>query len=87
MPAAGQRFAVALLAQAGRLEVGPAGEEADPAVAEAEQVLGGGDRAGQVVGVRRSAGVDGPAWGSTATIGTVSIDVDDRRRDEDRSRR
>ena len=47
----GEGVVIALLAQPGRLEVGAAGEEADAPVAEADEVLGGGDRPGQVVGV------------------------------------
>ena len=48
--------AVAALAQLRGLEVGAAGEEADPAVAEPEQVLGRRDRAAAGCPSRRSAG-------------------------------
>ena len=51
-----ERGAVAGLAAPRRLEIGPAGEEADPAVAELDEMLGGGDGALEVLGRRRSGG-------------------------------
>ena len=60
---------VALLAAAGRLEVGAPGEEADAAVPEPEEVLSGGRWPLRGSGSRRSGDVDPPTCGSTATIG------------------
>ena len=64
-----ERPPVALLAQPGRLEVGPAGEEADAPVAEPDQVLGRRDGAVQVVRV------DGRQGGRAHVV----VDGDDRR--------
>ena len=78
----GEGVVVALLAQPRRLEVGTTAEEADPSVTEADEVLGRGDRSGEVVGVdvghRRGAGVrvDGDDQPGLA-------DVVDGRGDED----
>ncbi len=76
MPAARERLAVAALAQPRRLEVGPAGEEADPPVPELEQVLGRRDGAVQVVRV------DGRQVGGADVV----VDRDDRRAERRRRR-
>ena len=77
-----EREAIAGLAAARRLEVGASGEESDAAMAEPEQVLGGGDGTLEVLGVdgreRRSAEVrvDGDD-------GMGGVDLDHGRRDQD----
>ena len=77
MPAAAERPAEALLPQVRRFEIGPAGEEADPAMAEADEVLGRGDRAAQVVRVDGRHACDEAALWSTATTGRRYVHVDD----------
>ena len=78
MPAARQRGPVAGFAPARRLEIGPAGEEGDPAVPELDEVFGHGHGAFEVLGVDRRelrathVGVDGDDR-------LVRHDVDDRR--------
>ena len=78
-PARLQRLGVAELAQPRRLEVGAAADEADPAVAEVEQVLG------RELGAAAVVGVDG----RDLVAAGVGVDGDDRaagRRPDDRGR-
>ena len=78
----GHGVAETFLAQARRLEVLAASEQRDPAVAQVEQVLGGGHRARDVVGVDR-----GEAGGAGVRVDRHHRDLGRRRhhggRDED----
>ena len=77
--------AEAALAQPGRLEVGAAGEEADAAVPELEQVLGRPWSRPARLSESTVGSSDGPALWSTATTGARLLDVDARRGDQDRA--
>ena len=79
MPAVVERGAVAGLAPPRRLEVGAAGEEPDPAMAEPDQVLGDRRRAPSKFCESIVGSAEPPTCGSTATTGWLAATSIDRR--------
>ena len=79
-----ERRPVPGLASARRFEVGTAGQEGDPPVAEPDEVLGDGHRAFEVLRVDRRE-LRAAHVRVDRDDGLVRVDVDDRRRDEDRA--